>query len=98
MTLSELNGAILKAVGYKIDQTLTKTIGGAWKYTAEFAGEGKVPFVAKASGKGPIERETSNTAETSAFDPRRISKLTSLDGKPHMQRDGHRKLTGHARQ
>lgn len=63
MSLSELNGAILKASGYRIEQTQTKTVGGAWKYGAEFAGEGRVPFVAKVSGKGTLARETNNTTD-----------------------------------
>ncbi|MGU3419549.1 hypothetical protein [Methylobacterium sp. D54C] len=61
MGLSELNGAILKSAGYRIEQTSTKTVAGAWKYGAEFAGEGKVPFIAKAAGKGTINRETTTT-------------------------------------
>ena len=61
MSLSDLNGAVLKAAGYRIEQTLTKTVGGAWKYGVEFAGEGKVPFVVKASGKGSAGHESSNT-------------------------------------
>jgi hypothetical protein len=62
MGLADLNGAILKKAGYRIEQTQTKTVGGAWKYGVEFAGEGKVPFVAKASGKGTVNRE-SNEAD-----------------------------------
>ena len=61
MSLADLNGAILKATGYRIEQTQTKTVGGAWKYGVEFAGEGKVPFVAKASGKGAVERAANNS-------------------------------------
>ncbi len=60
MGLADLNGAILKKAGYRIEQTQTKTVGGAWKYGAEFAGEGKVPFVAKASGKSTLNRETNS--------------------------------------
>lgn len=56
MSLADLNGAILKAAGYRIEQTQTKTIGGAWKYGAEFAGEGRVPYIAKASGKATVGR------------------------------------------
>ena len=63
MSLSDLNGAILKATGYRIEQTQTKTVGGAWKYGAEFAGEGKVPFVAKASGKGTVARESNDKTD-----------------------------------
>ncbi|MTJ83833.1 MAG: hypothetical protein F8N37_22840 [Telmatospirillum sp.] len=57
MNLVDLQGAILKAAGYRIEQTQTKTIGGAWKYGAEFAGEGQVPFITKVSGKGNVGRE-----------------------------------------
>jgi hypothetical protein len=64
MSLADLNGAILKAAGYRIEQTQTKTVGGAWKYGAEFAGEGKVPFIAKASGKMNAGRETNQKADT----------------------------------
>jgi hypothetical protein len=63
MTLSELNGAVLKKAGYKIEQTQTKTVGGAWKFEAEFAGEGKVPFVAHASAKGTLGRQTNKTSD-----------------------------------
>jgi hypothetical protein len=64
MSLSDLNGAILKAAGYRLEQTQTKTIGGAWKYGAEFAGEGKVPFIAKIAGKGSAGREARDSVET----------------------------------
>ena len=60
MSLSDLHGSILKVVGYRLEQTQTKTVGGAWKYGAEFAGEGKVAFVAKASGKGALNYETND--------------------------------------
>jgi len=63
MSLPDLNGAILKAAGYRIEQTQTRTIGGAWKYGAEFAGEGKVPFIAKVSGKGTLARETNDKTD-----------------------------------
>jgi len=64
MSLADLNGAVLKAAGYRIEQTQTKTVGGAWKYGAEFAGEGKVPFVAKASGKATLNQESNNKVDT----------------------------------
>ena len=66
MSLSDLNGAILKAAGYRIEQAQTRTVGGAWKYGAEFAGEGKVPFVAKVSSKGALERETNDKTDVVA--------------------------------
>lgn len=66
MSLADLNGAILKAAGYRIEQSRTKTVSGAWKYGLEFAGEGQVPFIAKASGKGSAARESSEVEGTSS--------------------------------
>jgi hypothetical protein len=63
MSLDDLHGAILKAAGYRIEQTKTKTVGGKWKYGAEFKGEGKVPFLAKAGSKASIDKKTSNDIE-----------------------------------
>jgi len=63
MSLSELNGAILKSAGYRIEQQTTKTVGGVWKYSAEFSGEGKVPFVAKATGKTGLDYERSKSQD-----------------------------------
>ncbi|WP_205936620.1 hypothetical protein [Rhizobium leguminosarum] len=60
MSIDDLNGAILKAAGYQIEQTQTRTIGGHLKYGAEFKGEGKVPLLASASGGGSIEKENTN--------------------------------------
>jgi hypothetical protein len=70
MSLPELNGAILKSAGYRIEQQTTKTIGGAWTYSAEFSGEGKVPLVAKATGKasGSYEKSKSNELQSSRLE------------------------------
>lgn len=65
MGLDDLHAAILKAAGYRIEQTQTKTVGGKWKYGAEFKGEGKVPFIGSASGSGALGRETSQDNEIS---------------------------------
>ena len=64
MDLDDLHAAILKAAGYRITQTQTKTVGGKWKYGAEFKGEGKVPFIASASGRTTLERERSGEDKT----------------------------------
>ncbi|WP_197458712.1 hypothetical protein [Gluconobacter japonicus] len=66
MNLSDLNGAILKASGYRIEQQTTKTVGGAWTYSAEFSGEGRVPLIAKGSGKvgGNYQRNRNETTQT----------------------------------
>ncbi|MBP2559111.1 hypothetical protein J2857_001862 [Neorhizobium galegae] len=57
MSIDDLNGAILKASGYQIEQTQTKTVGGHLKYGVEFKGEGKVPLLASASASGTLENE-----------------------------------------
>jgi hypothetical protein len=72
MTLEQLHGAVLKAAGYRLEQTQTKSESGSWKFGAELSGEGKVPFVAKASAKGTVAYETQDKADT-------ISKKLELD-------------------
>jgi hypothetical protein len=57
MSLSMLNAAILKSAGYRIEQSQVKSSSGTNKYTAEFTGEGGVPFVSKISGKGAVGRD-----------------------------------------
>ncbi len=64
MGISELNGAILKAAGYQVVQTQTRTVGGNLKYGAEFKGEGKVPFVAKAEAGLNLEKENNHENST----------------------------------
>jgi hypothetical protein len=64
MSLADVHGAILKAAGYRIEQTQTKTIGGNWTYGAEFKREGKVPFLGSASGRGTVDRENSHETQT----------------------------------
>jgi hypothetical protein len=51
MSITDLHAAILKAAGYRIEQMTTRSVGGAFKYQVEFAGEGGVPFMTKASAK-----------------------------------------------
>lgn len=63
MTVSDLNGSILKKAGYKVEQAESRTIGGQWKATAEFKGKGKVPFVAEAEGGLTGEYGRSNESE-----------------------------------
>lgn len=59
-TLAQLNGAILKKAGFKVELSESKTITGQNKVIVEFEGEGKIPFVAKAKGKGGYERSDEN--------------------------------------
>lgn len=62
--MSDLHGAILKAAGYRIEQTQTRTVGGHWTYGAEFRGEGKIPFIGSVSGDAKSEKQNSHTHET----------------------------------
>ncbi|WP_210199512.1 hypothetical protein [Rhizobium sp. R339] len=57
MSVDDLNGAILKAAGYQIEQTQTRTVGGHLKFGAEFKGEGKVPLVASVNAAAKAEKE-----------------------------------------
>lgn len=58
MSISDLNGAILKKAGYKVEQSDSRTVSGQLKVTAEFKGRGKVPLIAEleAGGGGEYER------------------------------------------
>lgn len=58
MNISDLNGAILKKAGYKVEQSDSRTVSGQLKVTAEFKGRGKVPLIAEleAGGGGEYER------------------------------------------
>lgn len=59
MSPSDLNGAILKAAGYSVEQTSTKTSTGHLKVHAEFKGRGKVPLIAEGEigGGGETGRQ-----------------------------------------
>ena len=56
MNLSQLNAAILKKVGYRLEQTAAKSTDGSWKYSAELKGRAGVPFITEASGGASVER------------------------------------------
>lgn len=64
--LGELHAAILKKVGYRIQQTQKITSAGKHKVEAEFVGEGGVPFLAKASGKTGYAFEKGAESETTS--------------------------------
>lgn len=67
-SLSDLNSAILKRVGYKVQRSEIKTTSGHHKVLAEFEGGASVPFVAKAKGKAGYEG-TKNAEESQEFSP-----------------------------
>jgi len=57
MSLNELHSAVLKAIGYKIEISSTKSQSGSFKVLAKFTGKGKVPFFASASGELGLEHQ-----------------------------------------
>jgi len=63
MTLSDLHGAVLKATGYQIMQTTTRTTGNRLKFDLTFKGKGKVPFIAEAEGGGGVGHESEKNVE-----------------------------------
>lgn len=65
MSLAELHGALLKKAGYRIEQSASKSVSGSHKFTVEFGGKGKIPFIAEGEAKGGYEGErTSENQET----------------------------------
>ena len=51
MTVSDLNAAILKKAGFRVEQTTSKTVAGRNTYGATFTGEGQIPLVGRLSGE-----------------------------------------------
>jgi hypothetical protein len=58
--LEELHTAILKAAGYVVEQSRTRTAAGTYKVTAKVEGKAGIPLLAqaKAGGEGGYERHT----------------------------------------
>lgn len=63
MSISDLNAAILKGAGYKVELSEAKTTNGQFKVTAEFKGKGKVPFIAEAEGGAGAEYDRGKSHE-----------------------------------
>jgi hypothetical protein len=65
-TLGPLHSAILKAAGYTIEQSETKTAEGTFKVTAKVEAKGKIPFIAEgtAAGEGEYDRTRSKQKTT----------------------------------
>lgn len=63
MSISDLNAAILKGAGYKVELSDTKTVTGQFKVTAEFKGKGKVPLIAEAEGGTGIDYQRGKEQE-----------------------------------
>lgn len=77
-TLSQLNSAILKRTGFKVELSESKTSTGQNKIVVEFEGEGGLPFVAKAKGKGGYER-VSEDGETTEMAPLELDPADTND-------------------
>ena len=58
--LTQLNSAILKRAGFKVELSEAKTTTGQNKILVEFEGEGGIPLLAKAKGKGGYECTSEN--------------------------------------
>ncbi len=69
-TLSTLHSAILKAAGYTIEQSATRTAEGNFKINAKIEGGLGVPFIAKAKAGGDTgyEHTTSESITTVALE------------------------------
>ncbi|MCT2559850.1 hypothetical protein N0B51_12770 [Tsuneonella sp. YG55] len=69
-TLTQLNSAILKRAGFKVELSESKTTTGEHKIILEFEGEGGLPFLAKAKGKTGFEgaQSTEGSIEYAALE------------------------------
>lgn len=66
MSLNDLHSSILKAIGYRIEISTTKSQSGSFKVLAKFTGKGKVPFIGELAGEAAVEggKERDNKATT----------------------------------
>lgn len=69
-TLATLHSAILKAAGYTIEQSTTRTADGTFKINAKLEGSVGVPLIARAKtgGEAAYERKTSTSTVTLALE------------------------------
>ncbi|TWB22017.1 hypothetical protein FBZ89_104265 [Nitrospirillum amazonense] len=63
MNLSQLNAAILKTAWYRLEQTISKSTDGSWKFSAELKAKAGIPLLTEASGGGGVERQTKGTEQ-----------------------------------
>jgi hypothetical protein len=56
--VSELMAAVLKAAGYQVKQSDTRTASGKHKIMVKAEGTGKVPMIGEISGSGDYSKET----------------------------------------
>lgn len=63
MSVSDLNAAILKGAGYKVELSDAKSVSGEFKVTAEFKGKGKVPLIAELEGGASVEHQSGRESE-----------------------------------
>ncbi len=69
-TKAKLYEMLLKKAGIDSEVTTSRTITGGWKLNVKVGAEGKVPFVAKATGEtsGEYEHESAQTIEAREFE------------------------------
>lgn len=63
-SLSELNAAILKRAGFKVELSQTKTVSGQNKIVVEVEAKGGLPFIAEAKGGAAYEGTKEKGDET----------------------------------
>jgi hypothetical protein len=70
--LQDLHTAVLKAAGYVVEQSSTRTAAGTHKVTAKVEGSVGIPFLARAKtgGDGSYERHTERGTTFSSSTPR----------------------------
>jgi len=77
-TLVELNSAILKRAGFKVELSQAKTVTGQSKVLVEVEAKGGIPLLAHAKGKAGYER-VSGEEETKEFAPLEIDPADTND-------------------
>lgn len=69
-SVAAIHAAILKAAGYTVEQSTTKTADGTYKITAKAGGKAGIPLVAqgKVEGEGSVERARGETVVTAPLE------------------------------
>ena len=80
-SLPQLHAAILKAAGYTIEQSTTKTAEGTYKITAKLEGKAGLPLIAHAKGavEGSYEDTQTEAVTTTPLelDPTDVNEIIS---------------------
>jgi hypothetical protein len=83
-TLAPLHMAILKAAGYVIEQSNTKTVDGTFKVTAKVEGKAGIPLLAEAKAggdaSGQLKTSKSTTSVSLELDPGDVNDVIAALG------------------